>query len=190
MKRSIFAKAIAASFLFGAVMFMFSAPATASPTLERETVAASENVENRSVNLRTPFDCGEVWNANTRANHSPQLAVDFQRSPALGQNTLASAAGTVTVVEDLGGASYGKYVVISHADGWETLYAHLDSYIVSVGDSVSLGQKIGEVGTTGNSTGPHLHYEQKLNGALQHVVLNGVEVAYYGNTTITSSTNC
>jgi murein DD-endopeptidase MepM/ murein hydrolase activator NlpD len=151
---------------------------------------ASADVGTLAVNLRTPFDCGQVWNANTRTNHNPQLAVDFQRTGALRKNVRSSAAGTVTTVRDLGNTSYGKYIVVTHADGWTTLYAHLDSFSVSVGRSVSTGTIIGKVGSTGGSTGPHLHYEQRRNGTVQRVVLNGVHVTYYGNTTITSSTGC
>lgn len=151
---------------------------------------ASADVGVQAVNLRTPFDCGQVWNANTRTNHNPQLAVDFQRSNALGQNVRSSAAGVVETRRDLGNTSYGKYLVIRHAEGWKTLYAHLNSFNVSVGQNVSTGTIIGKVGSTGGSTGPHLHYEQRLNGVVQRVVLNGVRVTYYGNTTITSSTGC
>ena len=143
-----------------------------------------------SVNLRTPFDCGQVWNANTRTNHHPQLAVDFQRSDAQGQNVRSSAAGTVTTVEDLGDESYGRYIVIDHGSGVSTLYAHLQTQSVSVGDSVSTGTVIGTVGSTGGSTGPHLHYEQIVDGTVVRAVLNGLEIAYYGDTTVTSSTGC
>jgi len=143
-----------------------------------------------SVNLRTPFDCGQAWNANTRSNHNPKLSVDFQRSGALNKNVRASAAGTVETVKNLGNTSYGKYIVIKHASGWKTLYAHLNSFNVKVGQKVSTGTLIGKVGSTGGSTGPHLHYEQKLNGVVQKVVLNGLHVKYYGNTSITSSTGC
>lgn len=151
---------------------------------------ASADVGVQAVNLRTPFDCGQVWNANTRSNHSPQLAVDFQRSDANNKNVRSSAAGTVETVRDLGNTSYGKYIVVRHAEGWKTYYAHLNSFNVSVGQSVSTGTLIGKVGSTGGSTGPHLHYEQRLNGVVQRVVLNGVHIAYYGNTSITSSTGC
>jgi hypothetical protein len=151
---------------------------------------ASADVGVLAVNLRTPFDCGQVWNANTRSNHSPALAVDFQRSGALNKNVRSSAAGTVETVANLGNTSYGKYIVVRHTGGWKTYYAHLNSFNVSVGQSVSTGTLIGKVGSTGNSTGPHLHYEQRLNGAVQRVVLNGVHVTYYGNTSITSSTGC
>jgi murein DD-endopeptidase MepM/ murein hydrolase activator NlpD len=143
-----------------------------------------------AVNLRTPFDCGQVWNANTRTNHNPQLSVDFQRGDANNKNVRSSAAGTVEVVRNLGDTSYGKYIVVGHAEGWKTYYAHLNSFTVSVGQKVSTGTLIGKVGSTGGSTGPHLHYEQRRNGVVQRVVLNGVAIKYFGNTTITSSTGC
>lgn len=151
---------------------------------------ASADVAPLAVNLRTPFDCGQVWNANTRTNHNPQNSVDFQRGDALNKNVRSSAAGRVEVVRDLGNTSYGKYIVIGHAEGWKTYYAHLNSFNVSVGQNVSTGTLIGKVGSTGGSTGPHLHYEQRRNGVVQRVVLNGVAVKYFGNTTITSSTGC
>lgn len=153
-------------------------------------VGASADTHAQAVNLRTPFDCGQVWNANTRTNHNPQLAVDFQRSDALGQNARSSASGTVTTVADLGDESYGKYIEIDHGGGISTLYAHLASQSVAVGDSVETGTVIGTVGSTGGSTGPHLHYEQKVDGTVVEVVLNGLEIFYYGNTEVTSSTGC
>jgi murein DD-endopeptidase MepM/ murein hydrolase activator NlpD len=165
----------------------FVAAVTAALTL---AAPASADVGAQALNLRTPFDCGQVWNANTRTNHNPQLSVDFQRSGALGKNVRSSAAGVVETRRDLGNTSYGKYLVVRHSGGWKTLYAHLNSFNVSVGQNVSTGTIIGKVGSTGGSTGPHLHYEQKLNGVVQKVVLNGVHVRYYGNTSITSSTGC
>jgi len=62
------------------------------------------------------------------------------------------------------GGGYGNYVMISHAGGKMTVYGHLTSLTVSTGQTVSRGQVIGYVGSTGNSTGPHLHYECRLNG--------------------------
>ncbi|WP_017589622.1 M23 family metallopeptidase [Nocardiopsis ganjiahuensis] len=152
--------------------------------------ASADDLSVANINLRTPFDCGQVWNANTRTNHNPQLSVDFQRSSALGQRVRSSAPGTVTTVANLGNQSYGRYIVINHGSGITTLYAHLQTQSVSVGDSVSTGTVIGTVGSTGGSTGPHLHYEQRVNGSAVRVVLNGVAIRYYGNTTITSSTGC
>lgn len=169
---------------------LITALATALAAAAVVVVPANADVSAQAVNLRTPFDCGQVWNANTRTNHNPQLSVDFQRSGALNKNVRSSAAGTVETVRNLGNTSYGKYIVIRHASGWKTLYAHLNSFNVSVGQKVSTGTLIGKVGSTGGSTGPHLHYEQRLNGVVQRVVLNGVHVRYYGNTSITSSTGC
>ncbi len=61
-------------------------------------------------------------------------------------------------------SGYGWSVVIQHKEGWSTLYGHLSRYLVDVGDHVKRGQIIGLSGSSGNSTGPHLHYEIRLNG--------------------------
>ena len=81
-----------------------------------------------------------------------------------GTNIKAAASGTVTFSGTKG--SYGKMIIISHADGVETYYAHCSVLNVSVGDKVSQGQVIAEVGSTGNSTGNHLHLEIRKNGTI------------------------
>jgi hypothetical protein len=140
--------------------------------------------------FQMPFPCGQVWEGQTRTNHNPQNSVDLNRADDLGDPVVASAAGKVTTVRDLGSTSYGKYVVIDHGSGWTTLYAHLNSFSVSVGQSVSKGQKIGTVGSTGGSTGPHLHYEQRLNGSPQKIVWNGSQILYFGTKNYTSKNSC
>lgn len=146
--------------------------------------------EPRAVNFEVPFPCKQSWQGQTRTNHSPQNAIDFNRSGDLGDRVSSSAPGEVTTVRNLGNDSYGKYVIVSHASGWQTLYAHLSSFSVSVGDRIGTGGKIGEVGSTGGSTGPHLHYEQKHNGSTVKVRFDGKQAHYWGSKTYKSSNKC
>ncbi|WP_303657566.1 M23 family metallopeptidase [Haladaptatus caseinilyticus] len=83
-------------------------------------------------------------------------------------NVRATRGGTVgTVGWDPDG--YGNYIIINHSGGFQTLYGHLYSVLVSEGESVYWDQHIGEMGSTGNSTGPHVHYEIRKNGVRQYV---------------------
>lgn len=77
-----------------------------------------------------------------------------------GSPLMASAEGTVIQAKSTGwNSGYGKYIVITHPNGTQTLYAHLSSILVSVGQRVIQGATIGYIGSTGNSTGPHVHFE-------------------------------
>ncbi|MDR0491251.1 MAG: peptidoglycan DD-metalloendopeptidase family protein [Oscillospiraceae bacterium] len=75
------------------------------------------------------------------------------------------AADSGTVITSSYNSSYGNYVVVSHGNGKTTLYAHLSSRSVSSGQAVSKGQTVGLAGSTGVSTGPHLHFEVSVNGS-------------------------
>lgn len=75
------------------------------------------------------------------------------------------AAKSGVVVTSVKQGSYGNYVVVSHSDGTSTLYAHMSVRSVKEGQTVKQGQKLGEVGTTGSSTGNHLHFEVRVNGS-------------------------
>jgi murein DD-endopeptidase MepM/ murein hydrolase activator NlpD len=81
----------------------------------------------------------------------------------LGAPIVASAAGTVIVSASLDG--YGNTIVIDHGGGIATLYGHASSLLVGVGAVVSRGQQIATIGNTGRSTGPHLHFEVRVNGS-------------------------
>lgn len=130
--------------------------------------------------FQMPFSCGERWNGSSRAAHSPSpLSIDWNRDEYdLGQIAVASAPGVVTSVTNLGNRSYGRYVVIDHGAGWSTLHAHLNAFLVTVGQRVDQGQPIGLVGSSGGSSGPHLHYEQRRDKVDRHASFDGVRFAY------------
>lgn len=83
---------------------------------------------------------------------------------AYGTSILAANDGVV-IVAGYNAGGYGNYVVINHGGGYSTLYAHCSSLLVSVGQKVSRGQVIAKCGSTGMSTGPHIHFEVQVNGA-------------------------
>jgi hypothetical protein len=108
-----------------------------------------------------PFPCGQAWTGTTRASHSPSSrAVDWNRPDDVGDPVVAAAPGTVSVATR-GTTGYGNYVRVAHAAGESTIYAHLESLAVKVGQTVDQGTLLGAVGTSGNSTGPHLHFEER-----------------------------
>lgn len=79
---------------------------------------------------------------------------------SIGTPIFAAADGTVILAKDYGwNGGYGNYIVIKHGNGTQTLYGHLSAVKVSAGDRVTQGQTIGNMGSTGNSTGSHLHFE-------------------------------
>lgn len=80
-----------------------------------------------------------------------------------GQNIVAVADGTVSVATS--NSSYGNYVMINHGNGTASLYAHMSSLAVKAGETVTQGQVVGYCGSTGWSTGPHLHFEIRVNSA-------------------------
>lgn len=79
-----------------------------------------------------------------------------------GTPIVASKSGKVVEARTMSG--YGKTIIIDHGNGYQTLYAHNNSLSVQVGQTVKRGQEIAKMGSTGNSTGPHLHFEIRING--------------------------
>jgi murein DD-endopeptidase MepM/ murein hydrolase activator NlpD len=109
-----------------------------------------------------------VWPANnhylsgfdydTGANH-PGIDIDGNE----GDPVFATDSGVV-VYAGWNNWGYGNVVVINHANGWQSLYAHLSAYYVSCGQGIFQGNTIGAIGSTGNATGSHLHFEMMYNG--------------------------
>jgi murein DD-endopeptidase MepM/ murein hydrolase activator NlpD len=87
--------------------------------------------------------------------------IDISGANVSGKNIVATKAGTVALLQ-YSTTGYGRHLLILHNDGSATLYAHCTSILVSLNQTVSKGQVIATVGTTGNSTGPHLHYEIRI----------------------------
>lgn len=171
-------------------------PASDGPIVEDDSdpLAAADGVgvatEALSVGaFELPFPCGQVWAGQTRTNHSPTLAIDFNRANDVGDTVVAAAAGTVTRVENLGNTSYGRWIEIAHGDGYTTRYAHLSVQYVRVGQRVARGERIGAVGDTGGSSGPHLHFELRRSGTVIRPVFHGRTAHFWGTRNYTSQ-NC
>lgn len=148
--------------------------------------AAADEVTDPDFEL--PFACGEYWSAETRAGHSPSIwSVDFNADDDLGHPVIASTSGVVTTATDQGDTSYGQYVVVDHGNEWTSLYAHLERMLVTPGQHVDQGEIIGLLGTSGGSTGPHLHFEERLDRAGQPAVFHDEALVY--NSTV-RSLNC
>ncbi|KQV05440.1 MULTISPECIES: peptidoglycan DD-metalloendopeptidase family protein [unclassified Kitasatospora] len=124
--------------------------AAAAPKAQSTTVAAGGYVAPVSGGTSTAYHAsGSSWSSGYHTG------VDFRASTG----TVVKAITTGTVVSAGNGGSYGNEVVVKHADGKYSEYAHLSSISVKVGQSVSAGQQLGLSGATGNVTGPHLHFE-------------------------------
>jgi len=130
-----------------------STTTTKTETTEKKTSSSTVSVSSGKFIMPIP---GSII---TQGKHDT-TAVDF--GAPVGTSVKAAAAGKVTLVNSGGyGGGYGTYIIISHSDGTQTLYAHLSSVAVAVGDSVNQGEVIAKSGNTGRSTGPHLHFEVK-----------------------------
>ncbi len=109
-----------------------------------------------------------IWPTNGVISQYPvwyHMALDIANPSAPG--IAAADDGTVVSVQYLK-YGYGQHAIIGHVNGFSTLYGHMSEIYVNVGDKVGRGQVIGRMGSTGRSTGMHLHFEIRLNGALQN----------------------
>lgn len=129
----------------------------------RAAIAAAGSHGSGNGRLRYPTDSRSISagypNYSSGRYHG---GIDFPVST--GSNVYAAASGTVILVKYLN-YSYGRYLIIDHGDGLSTLYAHNSQILVNVGEKVSAGQVVAKSGSTGNSTGPHCHFEVRVNGS-------------------------
>jgi murein DD-endopeptidase MepM/ murein hydrolase activator NlpD len=123
--------------------------------------------QSRSTVRRTVSAAGFMWPVSAPVTSSfgwrwGRMHEGVDLGAAYGSSIAAAAAGTVIYAGWLGG--YGNLTVIDHGGGLATAYGHQSQIAVSVGQSVAPGDTIGYVGSTGHSTGPHLHFEVRVNG--------------------------
>ncbi len=114
---------------------------------------------NASCYISSPFG----YRSASISGNSFHGGTDIAGGGISGKPVYASRAGKV-ITAVTSNRGYGIYVLVDHGDGYSTLYAHMSARYVSTGDNVSKGQMIGRVGSTGNSTGPHLHFEVRYYG--------------------------
>ena len=107
------------------------------------------------------------WRFNNTDYHT---GIDISGANVYGKSVVAANPGRVAFINTryTNGVGYGIYMIVDHGGGYSTLYAHLSSIDVQVGDVVARGTPIAKVGSTGWSTGPHLHFEVRINGQHQN----------------------
>ncbi|MCE5258986.1 MAG: M23 family metallopeptidase [Chloroflexi bacterium] len=138
------------------------APAPPEPEPEPEPYSSAEYT--RNVTEEHTATGSLDWPVNgliTQDCYDYHIALDIYN--VIGTPVYAADSGYVYKMEQLDW-SYGWYMLIDHGNGIVTRYAHLSEFDVSVGESVQKGQLIGRIGSTGKSTGPHLHFEVIVNG--------------------------
>lgn len=151
-----------------------SAPTETTAPAEAATPTPVPTANTSGVSLQWPTWCHTITSyfgyrthpiyGNTRFHSGIDIGAGF------GDTIMAAASGTVIYVEtpvpgqNWGGSGYGNYFIIDHGNGVSTLYAHCTNVYVSNGQSVSAGEAVGTVGSTGGSTGSHLHFEVRING--------------------------
>lgn len=126
-----------------------------------------------------PFECNQSWTGSTRSKHSPSInSIDFNAPKDLGKPVVASAAGRVVTANNSSNKGYGRHVVLDHGNGETSVYAHLKKVTVKVDTWLDQGALLGTLGSTGNSSGPHLHFEQKVGKSVVAPWFGGVKYRY------------
>jgi len=146
---------------------------TDTDTVSDTDTAASEDNNKETTEKKTANSqfiwpaptCGYITNYFGYQGEKLHKGIDISDGAADGQPFVAAASGYVsTVVFDYGSENYGCYVIIDHDNGYQTLYAQCSEIYVTPGSYVEQGEVIGAIGSTGDSTGAHLHFEIRNNG--------------------------
>ena len=166
-----------------------SSAVTTVTTTNTTTATTSATTTTTTTTVAKPSPSGFKWPTPTASYISSPFAprwgtqhkgIDIGDAGIMGASICASKAGTVTYVNNSCthnyaktsscgcGGGYGNYVIIQHDGTYSTVYGHMTSASVSVGDYVQQGEVIGTVGSTGWSTGAHLHFEVRVNGVQQN----------------------
>jgi murein DD-endopeptidase MepM/ murein hydrolase activator NlpD len=148
-----------ATFAAAPVNTSFAHPLSGDSLLDQSSVRAAFHATWPTIGIITTY-FGEVGPLSPRGHSGVDIAAPMDTS------IVAADEGEVLKAywDDEG---YGGLVIIGHPSGYETWYGHLDSFDVQKGQQVKRGQKIGLMGTTGFSTGSHLHFEVRQNGQLR-----------------------
>jgi murein DD-endopeptidase MepM/ murein hydrolase activator NlpD len=136
----------------GDVIIIPDGEATVVVTTKKPTITTTKSTATYSGYYMRPI-VGGIKTQGVHGHNGVDLASVF------GANIFASASGEVIIARTGWNGGYGTYVVIKHVNGTQTLYAHMSSLAVKAGDKVSQGQIIGKMGSTGKSTGVHVHFE-------------------------------
>lgn len=132
-------------------------PLPQSPAIPRELVAASPEA---------PASSGYLWPAGVRriTQYFGLRHTGVDIAGPIGTPLYASQGGIVVRSQCGWNSGYGCHMIIDHGDGVETLYGHASALLVQVGETVAQGQTIAIMGSTGHATGPHIHFEIRVNG--------------------------
>lgn len=136
----------------------------------RPTVQPSQQIRDVAApppSVEAPAGSGYIWPTSVRVitQYFGWRHTGLDIAGPIGTPLYASRAGTVSKSQCGWNGGYGCYIIIDHGGGVQTLYGHASQLYVSAGDAVSQGQTIAAMGSTGNSTGPHIHFEVRVNGA-------------------------
>ena len=141
---------------------MAAEAATRAATSSRGTMSSrGASIPTTGASFMRPIIGGTITSVYGKRSSGFHTGLDLATST--GTPIYASASGTVKFAGTQGG--YGKLVIIDHGNGYQTYYAHCSAIYVTAGQNVNQGDNISAVGSTGNSTGPHVHFEIRYNGS-------------------------